>query len=57
MARKKKTSTPPQTESYQHPTADSLMRPEVGTQAQFRNKKEPAKYRYDYDSSLDTDYC
>ena len=27
------------------------MRPEVGTQAQFRKKKEPVKYRYD--SSLD----
>ena len=51
MARKKKTSNPPRTETYQHPTADSLMRPEVGTQAQFRKKKEPVKYRYD--SSLD----
>ena len=38
-------------ESYQHPEADSPMRPEVGTQAQFRKKKAPQKYRYD--SSLD----
>ena len=35
------------TESYRHPTAESLLRPEVGTQAQFRKKKPPVKYRYD----------
>src|SRR5437016_6306514 len=34
-------------ESYQHPEADLLMRPEVGTQAQFKKKKAPQKYRYD----------
>jgi adenine-specific DNA-methyltransferase len=34
-------------EPYRHPTAESLMRPEVGTQAQFRKKKPPAPYRYD----------
>src|SRR4030042_1311630 len=39
------------TETYRHPTAESLMRPEVGTQAQFRKKKPPVTYRYD--SSLD----
>ena len=33
--------------SYSHPESDSLMRPDVGTQAQFRKKKEPKKYRYD----------
>lgn len=41
---------PKQTSSYSHPEAESLMRPEVGTQAQFR-KKKPAR-RYRYDSSL-----
>lgn len=51
MARKKKKSKPPETSSYKHPTASSLMRPEIGTQPQFRKKKEPAKYRYD--SSLE----
>ena len=51
MANKIKTSNPPRTETYRHSTAESLMRPEVGTQAQFRKKKEPVKYRYD--SSLD----
>ena len=35
------------TEPYRHPTAESLMRPEVGTQAQFRKKKPPVRYRYD----------
>lgn len=51
MARIKKSKNPPQTESYRHPTAESLLRPEVGTQAQFRKKKPPVTYRYD--SSLD----
>ena len=51
MARKKKAQNPPRTESYQHPTAESLLRPDVGTQAQFRKKKPHATYRYD--SSLD----
>ena len=37
----------PQAESYRHPTAESLLRPEVGTQAQFRKKKPPVTYRYD----------
>jgi adenine-specific DNA-methyltransferase len=35
------------TESYRHPEAESLLRPDVGTQAQFRKKKPPARYRYD----------
>ena len=34
-------------ESYRHPEAESPLRPEVGTQAQFRKKKPPATYRYD----------
>jgi hypothetical protein len=38
-----------QTAPYKHPEAKSLMRPEVGKQAQF--KKKPAK-TYDSDSSL-----
>ncbi|MBI3630898.1 MAG: site-specific DNA-methyltransferase, partial [Candidatus Sungbacteria bacterium] len=35
------------TESYRHPTAESPLRPEVGTQTQFRKKKPPVTYRYD----------
>ncbi len=34
-------------DSYTYPSADSPMRPEVGTQAQFRKKKPPQRYRYD----------
>jgi len=34
-------------ESYKHPDAKSLMRPDVGTQAQFKKKKPPKTYRYD----------
>jgi adenine-specific DNA-methyltransferase len=34
-------------ESYQHPESESPMRPDVGTQAQFRKKKPPVTYRYD----------
>lgn len=35
------------TENYRHPEATSPLRPEVGTQAQFRKKKPPQEYRYD----------
>jgi adenine-specific DNA-methyltransferase len=34
-------------EVYKHPDQTVLMRPEVGTQAQFRKKKPPVTYRYD----------
>jgi adenine-specific DNA-methyltransferase len=53
MAVKKK-ARPARTQtadSYRHKTADSPMRPEVGTQSQFRKRKPPKTYRYD--SSLD----
>ena len=30
-----------------HPEAESLLRPEVGTQPQFKKKKPPKTYRYD----------
>src|SRR6266511_3879327 len=40
--------TPLQTaENYQHPTATAALRPEVGTQAQFRKRKPPRSYHYD----------
>ena len=35
------------TGSYAHPEASALLRPEAGTQAQFRKKKPPATWRYD----------
>ena len=34
-------------ERYTHPDQTSPMRPDVGTQAQFRKKKAPKTYRYD----------
>jgi adenine-specific DNA-methyltransferase len=34
-------------EVYTHPDQKVAMRPEVGTQAQFRKKKPPVMYRYD----------
>jgi hypothetical protein len=34
-------------ESYRYPEAESPLRPEAGTQAQFRKKKPPATYHYD----------
>lgn len=40
------TSTAP-ARAYDHPTADASLRPEVGSQTQFRKKKAPATYRYD----------
>lgn len=54
MAPKKRAGRPAQSqvaESYQHKTADSPMRPDVGTQAQFKKRKPPKTYRYD--TSLD----
>lgn len=36
-----------QTTAYTHPASDMALRPEVGTQAQFRKKKPAATYRYD----------
>ena len=46
MARRANRTTQ-QAESYQHPTAESVLRPDIGTQAQFRKKKPPQTYRYD----------
>jgi len=33
--------------SYRHPESESPMRPDVGTQAQFKKRKSPVTYRYD----------
>ncbi len=35
------------TKSYRHTEAESLLRPDVGTQSQFKKKKPPVTYRYD----------
>lgn len=46
MPRRKK-AAPTDAEFYKHPESESLLRPDVGTQAQFRKKKPPKTYRYD----------
>ena len=46
----KMTAKPPKAKpakNYKHPEAESPMRPEVGTQAQFKKRRPPQKYRYD----------
>jgi adenine-specific DNA-methyltransferase len=47
MPRPKKNRIAEQVATYGHPEADNVMRPEVGTQAQFKKKKPPKTYRYD----------
>jgi adenine-specific DNA-methyltransferase len=52
MAEKKKSNkavagTTKREADYRHPEAETPLRPDVGTQAQFRKKKPPATYRYD----------
>jgi adenine-specific DNA-methyltransferase len=47
MARTRKSGVSSQAKSYRHPSADSPLRPDVGTQAQFKKRKPPATYRYD----------
>ena len=53
--RKKTPSATSATSSYQHPEANALIRPEVGTQPRFKKKKPAATYRYD--SSLAPELC
>jgi len=47
MAKTRSTKGSKRAESYRHPEAESVLRPDVGTQAQFRKKKPPQRYRYD----------
>ena len=47
MARAKTPNKLRQAESYKHPESESPMRPDVGTQAQFKKKKPPVTYSYD----------
>ena len=47
MARAKAPPTSPDPKAYRHPDSDLAARPEIGAQAHFKKRKEPAKYRYD----------
>ncbi|MBI4577062.1 MAG: site-specific DNA-methyltransferase [Planctomycetes bacterium] len=42
-----RTQPPPEAAAYRHPEADSPLRPDVGTEAQFKKRKPPVTYRYD----------
>jgi len=45
---RRRTPLPPrEPENYRHPESSLPLRPEVGTQPQFKKKKPPATYRYD----------
>lgn len=48
---KKTVADSSQTEAYDHKTQESLLRPDIGLQAQFKKQKPPKTYKYD--SSLD----
>jgi len=43
---RKTAETTPRAEAYQH-HEETVLRPEVGTQAQFKERRPPRKYRYD----------
>ena len=47
MPPKKSTAAKREAKSYSHPTSTLPLRPDVGTQAQFKKKKPPVTYRYD----------
>ncbi|NLW50319.1 MAG: site-specific DNA-methyltransferase [Candidatus Brocadiaceae bacterium] len=47
MATRRRKKQTKGSEDYRHPESTSPMRPDVGTQAQFRKKKPPVTYRYD----------
>jgi adenine-specific DNA-methyltransferase len=50
MARARSTTASPKSKvakSYKHPESETPMRPEVGTQSEFKKKLPPKKYRYD----------
>src|SRR5579884_2499509 len=53
---KPRPSAPAEAGNYDHPTATTPLRPDVGTQAQFKKKKPPARYRYDSSLSPALDY-
>ena len=45
--RSKTPRQPPTAETYEHKTETVLLRPDVGTQAQFKKQKPAQRYRYD----------
>ena len=53
----KRSKSPRKSESYRHPEAEALLRPDVGTQPQFRKQKPAAVYRYDASLSPSLDWA
>jgi adenine-specific DNA-methyltransferase len=51
-----KSKSPRDASTYRHPEADSPLRPEVGTQPQFKKRKPPVTYHYDSSLSPALDY-
>jgi adenine-specific DNA-methyltransferase len=47
MATRKPPKPPASAESYRHPEGRAVLRPDVGTQAQFKKTKPPVTFRYD----------
>jgi adenine-specific DNA-methyltransferase len=56
MASKTKAPKSKPAKNYKHPESESPMRPEVGTQAQFKKKLPPKTYRYDSSLSPGLDW-
>jgi len=56
MASKTKAPKTKPAKNYKHPESESPMRPEVGTQAQFKKKLPPKTYRYDSSLSPSLDW-
>ena len=52
---KRAEKTPNRAEVYQH-DEQAVIRPEGGTQAQFKKRREPKRYRYDYSLSPALDW-
>lgn len=46
MTKKRKRTTPKTADAYQHKD-EAVLRPDIGTQAQFKKRRPPRKYRYD----------
>src|SRR5947208_1017164 len=43
----RKTKQTKAAKAYDHKETEAILRPDIGIQAQFKKKKQPAKYRYD----------
>ena len=54
VTKKKLSNDGAQSDAYQHQD-DAVQRPDVGVQPEFKNRKQPKKYRYD--SSIAPELC